>query len=161
MQMCRLFLAGLIAVGILGPDVLLTGCASLHGHPTGDARGDDYLRGKTVRWTFIDPNQPSASYEHVFREDGSVVWTVLDGAQRGRGEQEKAYAAFKVAPNVYVVSYRSKTGQTLTALLDLETARVRAFISNKSQWQMLEGPFEILAAGGRPSTQEATAPSVP
>lgn len=47
----------------------------------------DSLRGATIRWMFAEPPVAGMKFEHTFRDDGTLVWRVIEGpgkARRGR-----------------------------------------------------------------------------
>ena len=104
----------------------------------------DPLRGKTVRWTISDGSAPATSYEHVFAEDGSVEWRILDGAAKGHSARETKYSAVQVSPNVIVTSYLAASGHTLTAVLNMTDHRVVGYASGHDVWHTFTGPFEIV-----------------
>jgi phenolic acid decarboxylase len=106
-----------------------------------DLTTGDPLRGKTIRWTFTDGAMP-ASYEHTFRKDGSLVWSVLDGPMKGGSGEEKKYSAARVTEDVYVVSYLSASGYTLTVILNLREKRMYGYASNEKQWFALHGTVD-------------------
>ena len=63
----------------------------------GPARGQrrpsvDSLRGVTIRWMFVEPPVAGIRFEHTFREDGTLVWRVLEGPGKGASGEEKRYA---------------------------------------------------------------------
>lgn len=103
----------------------------------------DPLRGKTIRWTFTDGPIP-ASYEHTFRQDGSLVWRVLDGQMKGASAEEKKYSAARVADDVYAVSYLAASGHTLTVILNLRDKRMYGYASNDKQWFALHGTVDAV-----------------
>ena len=113
------------------------------GHVQG-GRNMDSLRGKTVRWTFIDGPVAGTRFEHTFHDDGSVVWRVLDGQGKGASAQEKRYATLQVAQDVHTVSYLAASGHTLTVVLNLATGRMFGFASNNTDWYPLTGTFEVV-----------------
>jgi len=108
------------------------------------------LRGKIVRFEFHEGPTRGASYDHTFREDGTVTWH--DGAAKradaappsDKGEPPTKYSSFQVADDVYLVSYLSKSGYTLTVALNFETEELFGFASNDENWYPVRGIFEIL-----------------
>ncbi len=101
----------------------------------------DPVRGKTIRWTFTDGPIP-ASFEHTFRQDGSLVWRVLDGPMKGGSGEEKKYSAARVADDVYAISYLAASGHTLTVILNLRDKRMYGYGSNDKQWFALHGTVD-------------------
>ena len=102
------------------------------------------LRGKTVRWRFADGPAAGMLFEHVFNEDGTLVWRALDGAWKGASSQEQRYGATKISDDVHAVSYLSKSGNTLTVLLNLATGQAFGFASSSSGWHSMTGTFEVI-----------------
>ena len=49
---------------------------------------DDRICGKTIRWSFSEGPVQGKSFEHRFRDDGTVVWRELGGAAPAQGDQE-------------------------------------------------------------------------
>lgn len=46
--------------------------------------------------------------------------------------------------SLWRVSYRAKRGQTLTVVLNFRTGRLRGFLSNRREWEVLQGTFEVV-----------------
>jgi hypothetical protein len=103
----------------------------------------DSLRGKTIRWTFTDGPMAGIPVEHTLNEDGTIVWRVVGGSMKGASKQEKAYAAVKIADNVYAISYLAASGHTLTVVLNFENKHMYGFGSNDKEWQAMSGTFEV------------------
>lgn len=101
------------------------------------------LSGKTVRWTFVDGPMPTA-FEHVFRQDGSLVWRVLDGDMKGASGEEKEYSSARVAEDVYAVSYLAASGHTLTVIMNVKSKQMYGFASNDKQWFALHGTVDSI-----------------
>lgn len=115
------------------------------------------LRGKTIRFTFREGPTKGASYDHTFRDDDTVTWRDSAGPKRD-GPSEKAsvkngkadeeppteYGSFQVADDVFVVSYLSKSGYTLTVALNFETDELFGFASNHENWYRVRGIFDVL-----------------
>ena len=119
--------------------------------------GADPVRGKTIRWTYDDGPMAGKSFEHVFGEDGNVTWrerNADDGRTQapGNGKQKtgkpatEPRAKYEVAPvndEVCVVSYLSKSGYTLTSVLDFASGTVVSFASNEKELVPQRGMFEV------------------
>jgi len=102
------------------------------------------LSGTTLRWTFSDGPTAGKTYEHSFRNDGTVTFhEVVEGksaaADDGAGTQ---YASFELAPDIHLVSYRSNSGFTLTVAVDLKAGSCHGFASNETQWFPASGSVE-------------------
>lgn len=102
------------------------------------------LQGQTIRWTFSDGPDPGTTFEHVFHEDGSVTWRIVNGRHQGATATEKAFAGVKVNDRTWAVSYLGASGHTLTVVLDLDDQRVVGFASNDKAWYLLHGTFEVV-----------------
>ena len=115
------------------------------------------LRGKTIRFTFSEGPTKGAAYDHTFHDDGSVTWrdsaapkrdepSEKAPAKNGKADRESPaeYGSFQVADDVYVVSYLSKSGYTLTVALNFETDELFGFASNDKNWYRVRGIFEVL-----------------
>jgi molybdenum cofactor biosynthesis protein MoaF len=119
--------------------------------------GSDPLRGKTVRWTYDDGPMAGKSFEHTFGNDGTVTWRETGGDERSakppsNGKQKsakpatEAKARYEVAginDDVCAVSYLSKSGFTLTSVLDFASGTVVSFASNEKELVPQRGMFEV------------------
>ena len=104
---------------------------------------EDRIRGKTVRWTWTEGVVKGVTHEHIFGEDGTVVWRVLDGPQKGHQAKEKEYSAVKVTDDVYAVSYLAASGNTLTVVLNFRDMSMIGYASNAKNWYPVKGTFQI------------------
>jgi phenolic acid decarboxylase len=104
----------------------------------------DSLYGKTLRWTFTDGPVAGKTFEHIFNEDGTVVFRSVDGNEKGKSTRPKDSAVVKVTNDVFAVSYLADSGYTLTVVLNLEQGEMIGFASNDKQWFQQKGTFEIL-----------------
>jgi len=102
------------------------------------------LTGKTIRWTFVDGPVAGTTFEHVFSDDGSVTWRILDGPHQGATAREKSYAAVKVNERTWAVSYLGASGHTLTVVLNVDDRRAIGFASSEKSWYTFNGTFEVL-----------------
>jgi hypothetical protein len=117
----------------------------------------DPVRGKTIRWTYEDGPMAGKSFEHVFGNDGTVIWRETAGEDRGtkppsNGKQKtgkpatEAKARYEVAAvndDVCAVSYLSESGFTLTSVLDFASGTVVSFASNEKELVPQRGMFEV------------------
>ena len=104
----------------------------------------DWIRGKSLRWTFTDGPVAGIPFEHTFNEDGSVVWRGVGGAMKGKSAQEKEYAAVKIGEDVYAISYLAASGHTLTVVLNFKNKHMHGFASNDKTWFSMTGTFETV-----------------
>jgi hypothetical protein len=119
--------------------------------------GRDPVRGKTIRWTYDDGPMAGKTFEHEFASDGNVTWRETGGEDRGakppaNGKQKtgkpatEAKAKYEVAEvndDVCAVSYLSKSGFTLTSVLDFASGTVVSFASNEKELVPQRGMFEV------------------
>ena len=117
----------------------------------------DPVRGKTIRWTYDDGPMAGKSFEHTFGNDGTVTWRETGGEDQGTkapGNGKKttgkpateAKAKYEVAAinqDVCAVSYLSKSGFTLTSVLDFDSGTVVSFASNEKELVPQRGMFEV------------------
>jgi hypothetical protein len=118
-----------------------------------DRRWLEAIRGKIVRFSFHEGPTKGASYDHTFHDDGTVSWHDAAAAKRSETKQAGSsdkpkepptqYGSFQVTDDVYVVSYLSKSGYTLTLALNFETDELFGFASNDQHWYPVRGIFEI------------------
>ena len=101
----------------------------------------DSLPGKVIRWTCLD-GPMAASFEHTFRDDGTLVWRILDGPMKGGSGEEKKYAASRVSEDVYAISYLAASGHTLTVVMNMKDKRMFGFASNDKEWFALHGTVD-------------------
>jgi hypothetical protein len=99
----------------------------------------DSLRGMTIRWMFVEPPVAGMKFEHTFRENGTLIWRVIEGPGKGASREEKQYATMKIAEGVHAVSYLAASGHTLSAVVDFNTGRVVAFGSDNKEWHPFTG----------------------
>jgi hypothetical protein len=114
-----------------------------------DAERAEAIRGKIVRMTWTDGPTKGKTYDHDFRQDGTVEWRDAAGpssaAAQGQPPKEQAkYAAVRVADDIYAVSYLAPSGFTLTVVLNLRDKRMVGFASGAKEWYPVRGTFEIV-----------------
>jgi len=104
----------------------------------------DSLTGKTIRWSFGDGPVAGTTFEHVFDEDGSVMWRIVEGEHQGATARERPCAAVSVNETTWVVSYLGSSGHTLTVVLNLDDHRAVGFASNDKSWSSFRGTFALV-----------------
>ncbi len=108
----------------------------------------DPLRGKTLRFTFDDGPMAGKTYDHAFGTDGTVTWTdASNGAAKVANaapdpESTANYEFERVNADVYVVTYLSKAGYTLTSVVDTRTGKLVSFASNEKSLSVQHGKAE-------------------
>ena len=103
---------------------------------------NDPLRGKTVRFTFRDGQVAGKTYVHSFGTDGTVAWTDADDERTDAAPDPESTAKYEfeqVNADVYVVSYLSKAGYTLTTVVDSKTGKLVSFASNEKSLSVQRG----------------------
>jgi hypothetical protein len=108
------------------------------------------VRGKTLRFTWTDGPTQGATHEHVFHEDGTVEWhSAAAGTKQDRPERVR-FADERVAEGVRLASYLSRSGYTLTLVLNFQRRSIAGVASNDSQWMPVHGTLEAAqpARGG-------------
>ncbi len=109
---------------------------------------NDPVRGKTLRFTFNDGPMSGKTYDHAFGTDGTVTWTdATDGGATGANaapdpESTAPYEFERVNADVYVVTYLSKAGYTLTSVVDTSTGKLVSFASNEKSLSVQHGTAE-------------------
>jgi hypothetical protein len=109
---------------------------------------DPAIRGKSIRFRWTEGPTKGTTHEHVFHEDGSVVWHDVGASKPSSPEagvpERPAYAASQVAEGVYVVSYLAPSGYTLTVVLNFGNRQLVGFASSAKEWFPVRGTFEVV-----------------
>ncbi len=105
----------------------------------------DSLAGRTLRWTFIDGPTAGTTYEHTFGADGSIGFRGAATADKGKFTWAKDGAVVKVGNGVFVISYLTDSGFTLTVALNTQRMEMVGFASNNESWFQQKGTFEFAA----------------
>lgn len=109
------------------------------------ADANDGLSGRTFRWTFDGGPTAGKTYEHTFRPDGTVVFKEVGGKAQPAAATPDAgvkYGSFEITPQIYLVSYLSKQGYTLTVAMNRASKKLHGFASNDKEWYPVEGTAE-------------------
>jgi len=109
-----------------------------------DGKGGNRIHGKTMRWTWTEGPTAGTTHEHVFNDDGSMVWRVTDGPKAGKSGREKKYADEMMTDDVGVVSYLADSGYTITMVLNFGDHRMTGFASSAEEWMPVKGTFEVV-----------------
>ena len=114
------------------------------------------ISGKTMRWAWTKGPTKGAIHEHVFHENGTVEWRTVDSEgprARAAGKRKPAarraeakpeYAAMRLAPGLYLVSYLASSGYTLTVAVDFGTREIQGIASGARDWHPVRGTFEVV-----------------
>ena len=108
----------------------------------------DPIKGKTVRWTYADGPVKGKGFEHHFANDGTVTWKEA-GDTKPSADSSAKYEFERINDDVYVVSYLSGHGYTLTTIVDQRTGKIVSVASNEKEHVIQHG--ELSDAGGGPS----------
>ncbi|MDP9245010.1 MAG: MoaF N-terminal domain-containing protein [Chloroflexota bacterium] len=98
----------------------------------------DPLSGTTLRWTYSDGPMKGKGFEHRFGSDGRVSWKEAGDAKPSADSTAK-YQHARVNDDVYVFSYLSGSGYTLTSVVDEKTGSVVSFASNEKELMVQHG----------------------
>jgi len=110
----------------------------------------DPVAGKTIRFAWQDGPTKGKVHEHVFHEDGTVEWHDADVAgdwRRGQdaGAERVKFADEPLTNGMRLVSYLSKSGYTLTIVLDARNEKISGIASNDKTWMPVHGTFEVVS----------------
>jgi hypothetical protein len=106
--------------------------------------GGNRIHGKTMRWTWNEGPTAGTTHEHVFNDDGSMVWRVIDGPRAGKSGREKQYTDEMMTGDMGVVSYLADSGYTITMVLNFGDHHMTGFASNAKEWMPVKGTFEVV-----------------
>ena len=102
------------------------------------------LRGTTIRWTYADGPMKGKHFEHSFTSD-TVTWKEAGGPKPSADSQAK-YRFERISDDVYVVSYLSNHGFTLTTVVDERSGAIVSFASNEKDLVVQRGNLERTVA---------------
>jgi hypothetical protein len=98
------------------------------------------LLGKTLRFKFKDGAMAGKSFDHVFRDDGTVEW----GTEGGKKTKAGDAALVRIGGDDFVASYLGAKGFTLTAAFDVGSGKLVAFASDGKSWSKQQGTMEVV-----------------
>jgi hypothetical protein len=99
------------------------------------------LAGKTIRWTYADGPMKGKHFEHSFTNDGTVSWKEA-GEPKPSADSHAKYQFQRISDDVYVVSYLSSHGFTLTTVVDDRSGAIVSFASNEKDLVVQHGSLE-------------------
>ena len=105
----------------------------------------DPLRGRSFDFVFTDGQMAGKTFTHTFASDGTVSFSSGPNHESGAHERPKPGVKYTFSPirdRIYAVSYRSDGGYTLTAIMDFETKKLVAFVSNETMNEVQQGIFD-------------------
>ena len=97
------------------------------------------LQDKTLRFHFSNGVMKGKEYDHTFHKDGTVEWGPAGGKMSRNGNA----AITRVSDSVYVASYMSEKGYTLTTTFDIDTGKLVSFASDGKEWSKQEGTVTV------------------
>ena len=98
------------------------------------------LGGKTIRWTYADGPMKGKHFEHSFTSD-TVAWKEA-GEPKPSADSQAKYQFKRINDEVYVVSYLSSHGFTLTTVVDEGSGAIVSFASNEKELVVQHGSLE-------------------
>ena len=101
----------------------------------------DPIEGKIVRWRYEDGPMKGKGFEHHFGSDGTVAWKEV-GEGKPSADSNAKYEYASIADDVYVFSYLSGSGFTLTTVVNEKTGAVVSFASNERELMIQHGSLE-------------------
>ena len=109
------------------------------------------VRGKRIQMTWTAGPTRGSTHEHVFHDDGTVEWydaesrkTPSDKQKEGPGRERPEYAAFRVADDIYLVSYLASSGFALTVALHFGEKKIVGFATSSKDWFPVQGTFQVV-----------------
>ena len=103
--------------------------------------------GKSIRWTYDDGPMKGKDFEHHFTNEGTVTWKGA-GEQKPSADSNAQYEYARIDDDVYVFSYLSSSGFTLTSIVNETAGTVVSFASNEKQLIIQHGRLEAKNAAG-------------
>lgn len=101
----------------------------------------DPIHGHTIRWKYEDGPSAGTSFEHEFHDDGTVAYWMTGSMEP---TIERNYEVAQVTEMVFAVSYLTRSGWTLTSILDFDTGRLVTFASNTHELTVQHGYFQVI-----------------
>ena len=117
-------------------------------HATIEVASSARVRGRTMRFAWTDGPTQGKTHEHVFHHDGTVEWHAvgLKAMDDKPGAHERPeYFAADVGDEACFVSYLSRSGFTLSLVLNFVRGTIVGVASNARQWMPVRGHLEIVA----------------
>lgn len=105
------------------------------------------VSGKTIRFAWTDGPTKGTIHEHAFHEDGTVEWHSADKGEARKGPsaaERPNFADEAVASGIRLVSYLSRSGFTLTVVLNSHNGLIAGIASNEKMWVPVHGSFEVV-----------------
>ena len=99
------------------------------------------LNGRTIRWTYADGPMKGKHFEHEFADDGTVTWKEA-GQPKPSADSSATYQFARINEGVFVFSYLSSHGFTLTTVIDEQAGTVVSFASNEKELVVQHGSLD-------------------
>lgn len=84
----------------------------------------------------------STKYEVEFVSSDSLLWTCIEGEEKGKSALEK-YALQQLQPNQYFVSWVEKDGLGVSQVLNLNNKQVSTFLKIDKEIISLQGKLRV------------------
>ena len=117
-------------------------------HATVEVASSARVRGRTVRFVWTDGPTQGKTHEHRFHHDNTVEWHAAGidaGNDRAASKERPEYFAADVGNDACFVSYLSKSGYTLSLVLNFVRGTIVGVASNEKQWMPVRGRLEMVA----------------
>ena len=97
-----------------------------------------------MRFTWTEGPTQGKTHEHRFHDDGTVEWRAVGPApaERPVTKERPEYFAADVGSDTCFVSYLSKSGYTLSLVLNFTLRTIVGVASNERQWMAVRGRLD-------------------
>ncbi len=99
------------------------------------------LSGKTIRWSYADGPMKGKMFEHSFTNDGTVTWKEA-GEEKPSADSRAKYQFERITLDIYVISYLSGHGFTLTTVVDERSGAIVSYASNEKDLVVQHGSLD-------------------
>lgn len=121
----------------------------------------DPLRGKTLNFVFTDGQMANKTFAHTFADDGTVTFSSDDKSEKAEPSRVTKkgiqYLLVPIRDRIFALSYKSDAGYTMTTVLDFETKKLVAFVSNDKMHEVQNGVFDEVSEERRNPRGNASA----
>jgi hypothetical protein len=118
-------------------------------HATIEVASPARVRGRTIRFAWTDGPTDGKTHEHRFHHDGTVEWRAVGLHEVGKGpaasHERPEYFAADVGDDACFVSYLSRSGYTLSLVLNFVRGTIVGVASNGERWMPVRGHLVVVA----------------
>lgn len=117
-------------------------------HATIEVASSARVRGRTLRFAWTEGPTEGKTHEHRFHHDGTVEWRAAGMqpvGERKPVDERPEYFASDVGEDSCFVSYLSKSGYTLSLVLNFVRRTIVGVASNDKEWMPIRGHLEVVA----------------